>query len=338
MLVDQPPTSEPEENAPDILAALPAVSIRDLRIDYGSHEAIKGMDLDIPQGVIYGLVGPNGAGKTSTFKAITSLLQPTNGSICVNGHDVVTHRRKAQASIGYMPDMAPVSSDLKLWEFLDLFAASHGLSSVEKKERVAEVLKQVELADRAELFCSSLSRGMMQRLVLAKTLIHHPKVLILDEPASGMDVRSRVALRNILRNVCAAGSTVLVSSHILPELSEMCDMIGVLHKGELLETGTVNGVLSRMTSLLPEIHVTLATPTDSHWKEWLLKQDKVSVVHFDDVQHVSFHFDGDDLALSTMLEQALAAGYPICRVHERQRSLEDILMELEYEDQYPVIV
>lgn len=306
-----------------------AVCISDLRIDYGSHVAVKDLNLDIPQGVIYGLVGPNGAGKTSTFKALTSLLEPTNGHISINGHDIVKKRRHAQTSIGYMPDLAPVASDLRVWEFLDLFAASHGLIGAAKKNRVDECLALVELAEKRNDNCKSLSRGMMQRLVLAKTMLHRPSLLILDEPASGMDVRSRVALRKILRKISTEGATVMVSSHILPELSEMCDMIGILHHGKLLESGTVDEVMHRMTSLLPHIYLTLAKPASPDWENWLKAQAKVKEVHIHTSLTTSFLFEGDSLELSDLLLRAMQTKHPICRVTEQRNSLEHILVELE---------
>ena len=309
----------------------PAISIQDLRIDYGSHLAVDNMSLDIPKGVIYGLVGPNGAGKTSTFKALASLLKPTIGKICIDGHDILTHQRLAQSNIGYMPDMAPVASDLKVWEFLDMFAGAHGLSGAEKSTRIDECIAMVNLHSEYNAMCHSLSRGMMQRLVLAKTMLHRPRLLILDEPASGMDIKSRVGLRQILRDLCKQGSTVLISSHILPELTEMCDMLGILHRGKLLDSGTVHGVLHRMTGLLPEIKIRLAGDPDSHWKQWLEDQEFVSNIIGEDIKNYSFHYEGEDDDLAELLQKMVAAGYLVCRVSENQRSLEDILLDLEYD-------
>lgn len=308
---------------------VPAVQIRDLRIDYGSHVAVSDMNLDIPRGVIYGLVGPNGAGKTSTFKAITSLIQPTNGSISIAGYHVQQDRMMAQRLTGYMPDLAPVPSDLRVWEFLDFYAASYGLRDATRTKRVQECLDLVELIDKSRQPCSTLSRGMMQRLVLAKTLLHKPAVMVLDEPASGMDVRSRFGLKSILRRACAEGTTVLVSSHILPELSDMCHMIGILNKGQLLDSGPVNDVLARMTGLLPQVEVRLALPHGSDWFSWLSNHPQVNDAHHPDATTTRFSFDGDDHSLSAFLSQAILAGHPIYHLHKHQRSLENILLELE---------
>lgn len=308
-----------------------AISIRDLRIDYGSHLAVDDLSLEIPSGVIYGLVGPNGAGKTSTFKALASLLKATSGKLIIDGHDVATSQQQVQSIIGYMPDMAPVPSDLKVFEFLDMFAGAHGLVGKQKSERIKECLGLVSLMSEYHSMCVSLSRGMMQRLVLAKTLLHRPKLLILDEPASGMDLRSRVQLRNILRDVCNKGATVLISSHILPELSEMCDMVGILHRGKLLDSGSVDGVFHRMTGLLPEIKMRLAEPADMQWQQWLDAQKFVSHVSAVDPLHIRFQFDGSDADLAHLVAQMLRKGYLVCRIDELQRSLEEILLDLEYD-------
>ncbi|MEO1857129.1 MAG: ABC transporter ATP-binding protein, partial [Rubritalea sp.] len=253
------------------------------------------------------------------------------GKILIDGHDIITHQRLAQSNIGYMPDMAPVASDLKVWEFLDMFAGAHGLSGIEKSTRIDECIAMVDLQAEYHSMCCSLSRGMMQRLVLAKTMLHRPSLLILDEPASGMDIKSRVGLRKILRDLCKEGSTVIISSHILPELTEMCDMLGILHRGELLDSGSVHGVFHRMTGLLPEIQVRLAQSPDMHWKEWLNSQKFVSNILGVDVKNYSFHYEGEDNDLAELLQKMVAAGYLVCRVNERQRSLEEILLDLEYD-------
>jgi ABC-2 type transport system ATP-binding protein len=314
-----------------VTTATPAVSVSDLRIDYGSHLAVNGMNLEIPVGTIYGMGGPNGAGKTSTFKALASLLAPTHGEVCLNGYNVATHQRLAQANIGYMPDMAPVASDLRVWEFLEMYAGAHGLRGNAKTSRIRECLEQVDLSVEKNSMCTSLSRGMMQRLVLAKTMLHKPQLLILDEPASGMDIKSRVKLRNILQDICQQGSTVLISSHILPELTEMCDMIGVLHKGKLLDSGSVSDVLHRMTGLLPEISIRLAEPPGTSWHTFLDNHPQVSSVHGHDALNFTFHFDGTDTELSQFIHEMITHGYFVIRVVERQRSLEEILLDLEYD-------
>ena len=205
-----------------------AIKMVDLRVDYGDFAAVDSLSLSVPFGEVFGLVGPNGAGKTSSFKVLATLMEPTFGEVFLCGIDIALQPEKARRVLGYMPDLAPVPSDLKCWEFLDLYAAAHGLEEQERHDRITECLQKVDLEDKRQAICSTLSRGMKQRLVLAKTLLHRPKVMLLDEPASGMDPVSRVALRRILKELAAEGTTVIVSSHILSELSDMCTSIGFM--------------------------------------------------------------------------------------------------------------
>ncbi len=222
-----------------------AVEAVNMRVDYGDMVAVKGLNLQIKYGEVYGLVGANGAGKTSTFSVWATLMQPTYGDVKIGGVDILESPEKARRMMAYMPDLAPVPSDLKVWEFLDLFARSYGYSASEGKERWKSCLEMVDLWEKRNDFCRDLSRGMKQRVNLAKAILHHPKVLILDEPASGMDPQSRAKLRIILKKMAANGTTVIVSSHILNELSDMCSSVGILHKGELIDHGPLQDVVDR---------------------------------------------------------------------------------------------
>lgn len=222
-----------------------AVETVNMRVDYGDMVAVKGLTLQIKYGEVYGLVGANGAGKTSTFSVWATLMQPTYGDVKIGGVDILENPEKARRMMAYMPDLAPVPSDLKVWEFLDLFARSYGYSAAAGKARWKECLEMVDLWDKRNNFCKDLSRGMKQRVNLAKAILHHPKVLILDEPASGMDPQSRAKLRDILKKMAAKGTTIVVSSHILNELSDMCSSVGILHKGELIDHGPLQDVVDR---------------------------------------------------------------------------------------------
>ena len=222
-----------------------AIEAENMRVDYGDTVAVKGLTLKIPYGEVYGLVGANGAGKTSTFSVWATLMQPTYGNVKVGGIDILENPDKARKMMAYMPDLAPVPSDLKVWEFLDLFARSYGYSAEEGEERWTDCLKMVDLWDKRKDFCKDLSRGMKQRVNLAKAILHHPKVIILDEPASGMDPQSRAKLRVILKKMAEQGTTVVVSSHILNELSDMCSSVGILHHGELIDHGELQNVVDR---------------------------------------------------------------------------------------------
>jgi len=222
-----------------------AIEAENMRVDYGNTVAVKGLNLKIPYGEVYGLVGANGAGKTSTFSVWATLIKPTYGNVKVGGVDILESPDQARKMMAYMPDLAPVPSDLKVWEFLDLFARSYGYTAREGKDRWKDCLEMVDLWDKRNDFCKDLSRGMKQRVNLAKAILHHPKVLILDEPASGMDPQSRAKLRTILNRMAACGTTVVVSSHILNELSDMCSSVGILHHGELIDHGELQEVVDR---------------------------------------------------------------------------------------------
>src|SRR5688572_30595976 len=173
-------------------------------------------------------------------------MRPTYGEVAFCGLDLFEQTSAVRRILGYMPDLAPAPSDIKVWEFLDLFAAAYGLRSAERRKRIEECLASVELTDQRNTICRTLSRGMTQRLVLAKTLLHRPRVLVLDEPASGMDPMSRIALRKTLRELARDGATILASSHILSELAEMCTSVGILVKGRLVVSGTTSEVRRKL--------------------------------------------------------------------------------------------
>ncbi|NIP92658.1 MAG: ABC transporter ATP-binding protein, partial [Akkermansiaceae bacterium] len=207
-----------------------AIEIRDLRVDYGDFVAVRDVSLSVPYGEVFGLVGPNGAGKTSTFRVLATLMEPTYGEVALAGIDALENKEAARCILGYMPDLAPVPGDLKAWEFLEFYADAHALGPAARRtKRVTECLEIVSLTDQRASWCRQLSRGQTQRLVLAKTLLHRPKVMILDEPASGLDPLSRRELRHSLRAIAGEGASVLVSSHILGELAEMCSSLCVMN-------------------------------------------------------------------------------------------------------------
>jgi len=235
-----------------------AIEAENMRVDYGSTVAVKGLNLRIPYGEVYGLVGANGAGKTSTFSVWATLMKPTYGDVKVGGVDILEYPEQARKMLAYMPDLAPVPSDLKVWEFLDLFARAYGLSASESRKRWTECLKMVDLWEKRNDFCKNLSRGMKQRVNLAKAILHEPKVVILDEPASGMDPQSRAKLRIILKKMAAQGTTIIVSSHILNELSDMCSSVGILHHGVLMDDGELQQVVDRSQSEMTQFLVLVA--------------------------------------------------------------------------------
>ena len=212
----------------------------ELKKNFGNFEALRSISLSVPSGSIYGFVGPNGAGKTTTMRILTTLTRPTDGQAWVAGHSVLEDRRAVRRAIGYMPDEFGVYEDLRVWEYLDFFAACYDIPENERKVLVADLLELVDLHHRREDLVDKLSRGMKQRLSLARTLAHDPQVLILDEPASGLDPRARVEIRELLGELANMGKTIFFSSHILADVEDICSHIGIVEAGELIMQGSID--------------------------------------------------------------------------------------------------
>jgi ABC-2 type transport system ATP-binding protein len=304
-----------------------AIDIRCLRVDYGDFVAVNDLTLAVPPGEVFGLVGPNGAGKTSTFRVLATLMEPTYGEVFLDGVDVLEDHENARRIIGYMPDLAPVPTDLKVWEFLDFHAAAYGLGSrSQRRERVAECLEEVALTDQAGKWCKQLSRGQTQRVVLAKTLLHRPRVLILDEPASGLDPLARRELRHTLRGLAAGGATVFVSSHILGELAEMCTSLCVMNRGRLLASGTADEVRHQLGNTTRVLKIT-ALARHGEAAEWLSSRHGVHDLRISGHQIV-FNFTGDDETQADLMEGLIRLGIRLRTFEEKRSSFEEILVEV----------
>lgn len=304
----------------------------DLRVDFESFTAVDDLSLRVPKGEIYGLIGPNGAGKTTTFRVLATLLQPTYGDVFLEGVDIAAEPAEARKILGYMPDLAPVPSDLKVWEFLDLFGSAYGVPDRVRKDRIAECLEAVALTDKRDTFCGTLSRGMTQRCVLAKSLLHSPKVLILDEPASGMDPVSRKALRDILRKVSAEGTTILISSHILTELADLCTYVGILAKGRILDSGRPREVAERLgasSGRSIKLHL-LGGEKEAH--ALLSVQEGVHRVRREG-EWLAFDFEGSGVEQVALLRRMMVHGMPIRAFEEKVASIEDVIVGLHEEQE-----
>ncbi len=304
----------------------PALEIESLRVDYGDFTAVHDLTLALAPGEIFGLVGPNGAGKTSTIRVLATLLEPTYGEIRIAGHDLFEEPEAVHEVIGYMPDLAPVIPDLKVWEFLDLYAASYGLKGAAKRERVDAVLAKVKLADKRKLFGRELSRGMTQRVVLAKTLLHEPKLLLLDEPASGMDPIARRDLRMILQELARDGAAVVISSHILSELSGMCTSVGIMHEGRLMNHGSMATVLSSLEVGRVEVEMEVLEGVEAAI-ELLEAREEVTDVKADG-SRVAFTLTGDKGAQSALLAALVGAGAAVSAYTPARSDIESLLMKL----------
>lgn len=318
-----------EQQAPEKVATAerPAIDIRYLRVDYGDFVAVDDLTLAVPAGEVFGLVGPNGAGKTSTFRVLATLMEPTYGEVILDGVDALDDIENARRIVGYMPDLAPVPGDLRVWEFLEFHAAAYGIGSrAQRRERVAECLEEVALVPQRESWCKELSRGQTQRVVLAKTLLHRPRVLILDEPASGLDPLARRDLRNTLRRLARSGATVFVSSHILSELAEMCTSLCVMNRGRLLASGTVDEVRRQLGST--ERVLTLSTlDRGDEVAEWIRTQPSVHRLNVIGHQ-VVFSFDGSEEAQADLITGLIRLGFRVRAFEEKRSSFEDILVEV----------
>jgi len=305
------------------------VEARGLTKRYGRLEALKELDLKVEEGAIFGFVGPNGAGKTTTMRILATLLRPTAGEAWVAGHSVLKERRDVRRAIGYMPDFFGVYGDMKVWEYLDFFAACYEIPAETRRQLTDDLLELVDLAHRREDYVDALSRGMKQRLCLARSLAHDPRLLILDEPASGLDPRARVEIRELLRELQAMGKTIFVSSHILSEIGEICTHVGIIEAGELVATGT----LAEMRQLIQSQRVVRVglTGRAEEAQAWLA--DRPDVVQVEPVvdnggRGLLVTFSGGDEPLAQLLSQMVGAGFSVVMFREESGDLEDVFMRL----------
>jgi ABC-2 type transport system ATP-binding protein len=222
------------------------IKTQDLTKVYGNLRAINTLTIELEDGDLFGYIGPNGSGKTTTMRILATLLQPSWGEAYVCDYSIYTHPKEIRRLIGYMPDFFGVYDDMKVIEYLEFFAAAYRIKGAARRKKCDEMLELVDLGYKREAFVTSLSRGMTQRLGLARVLLHDPQVLLLDEPASGLDPRARIEIRGLLRELRNMGKTIMVSSHILPELADICNKVGIIEKGELLVSAEVAEVMRRV--------------------------------------------------------------------------------------------
>ncbi|MFO7958909.1 MAG: ABC transporter ATP-binding protein [Candidatus Brocadiia bacterium] len=237
------------------------VEVKHLYVRYGKTTAVRDLSFRIPEGEVFGFIGPNGAGKTTTIRVLATLLKPAAGTALVGGHDVMESPRRVRRIIGYMPDFFGVYDDLNVREYLHFFAAAYRLNGAERRRVIGDVLELTDLTDKRDEPVDSLSRGMKQRLGLARVLLHDPKVLLLDEPASGLDPRARIEIRELLKEMKRMGKTILVSSHILHELAQLCTCIGIIEAGGLVAEGSLDDIY-RQLGLRRIIHVQISNATE----------------------------------------------------------------------------
>jgi ABC-2 type transport system ATP-binding protein len=305
------------------------IQVEDLKIHYGEFVAVDNLSFSVKKGSVFGLIGPNGAGKTTTIKAIATLIEPTYGEIKLGDTSVLHQPEEARSMLGYMPDFPPVYDDLRVEEFCDLFAHAYGQSATERKEKVDLALAQTDLTDKRRDLCKSLSRGMKQRALLAKTLVHDPSVMLLDEPGANLDPKARIDMRNLLRKLADQGKTILVSSHVLTELEDLCDEIGIMRNGKMVVCGSLEEITqSKHTQRTLEIELLKSFPELPHWVEQHatlsgLKETNESKTHFQIIH------SGSREEVPEILSQMIGLGVEVTSFTTRKSKVEDLFLEIE---------
>jgi len=304
----------------------------DVRVDYENVTAVRDLNLEVRGGEVLGLIGPNGAGKTSTLRVLATLLTPTYGDVYIGGIDAAEDPAAVRRIIGYAEDLPPVYDDLRVWEFLDLFAAAYGLSRGQRRQRVEESLELAELREKRDAMAGTLSRGMKQRLILAKAMLHHPAVLLLDEPATGLDPVARIKLRQTLRRLADGGCTIIVSAHILAELSDMCSSMVIMELGRVVLSGDVAAISRQMTvhrQLVIRTYGAAASP-EAILREHRLVVGLRAVETSDGEATNTYHVDfaGDEAETVEYLAFLVGRGLPIKDFSERRLDMEEILMRV----------
>ncbi|HVK02552.1 MAG TPA: ABC transporter ATP-binding protein [Armatimonadaceae bacterium] len=304
--------------------------VDNLRKTYGTLVAVEGITLNLEPGDVFGFIGPNGAGKTTTIKMVATLLRPTSGTASVDGIDVVRYPREVRPLIGYMPDAFGVYDDVKVWEYLDFFAAAYRPPKEERPAIIERVLTLTDLQEKRDAFVQTLSRGMQQRLCLAKCLVHDPKLLLLDEPASGLDPRARIEIKKLIARLGEMGKTVIVSSHILPELADFCNKIGIMERGHLLVSGDVQDIVRQMQ---PTRQILIRTLPERD----VLARMRATLEGFEGVEKLVLESDERTVRVAyagelegqvAMLKALVEADVPVCSFAETALDLEDVFLRV----------
>ncbi|WP_039763680.1 ABC transporter ATP-binding protein [Caldicellulosiruptor sp. F32] len=303
---------------------MPLLEIEGLTKFYGKKKAVDNLSFSVEEGQIFGFVGPNGAGKTTTMKIMCGLLRADGGCVKINGMDISKNLSKVKALIGYMPDFFGVYDNLKVNEYLEFFAHAYRIKGTKAQKMIDDLLELVRLTDKKYDFVDSLSRGMKQRLCLARCLIHNPLLLVLDEPASGMDPQSRIEMKEILKNLKDMGKTIIISSHILPELSELCTHVGIINQGRMVAQGDI-AQITMLAHGTKRIKVRFAEDFEEAltvFKEF----PAVSNVQVIENGYI-LSFDGDDNDMFLLIKGLIDRGARVCEVGLVEGSLEEAFMK-----------
>ena len=304
---------------------LPVVDIQNLTVRYGKHVAVRNLSLQIPRGEVFGFIGPNGAGKTTTIRVLATLLKPTFGQVRVLGADVKLSPQQVRRNIGYVPDSFGVYEDLTVTEYLYFFAAAYRIEREKRAGTVADVLALTDLSGKAESQVDALSRGMKQRLGVARILLHDPQLLLLDEPASGLDPRARIELRELLKELRRMGKTILVSSHILHELSQLCTRIGIIEAGQLVAEGSLVEIYRKL-DLKRTVHVQISNLAPALIESIRRLRGIASVEELAD--RLAIQVREDELAMEDLLDALHGLGARIRMFQPEAMDMETAFMKL----------
>ena len=302
------------------------LEVVNLRKSYGTLLAVDDLTFNLEPGDVFGFIGPNGAGKTTTIRMITTLLEPSSGTARVNGADIWKDPMGVRRQIGYMPDFFGLYDDIKVWEYLDFFAAIYKIPARKRNHVIDSVLDLTDLSTKREAFVQTLSRGMQQRLCLAKCLVHDPALLLLDEPASGLDPRARSEFKELVLELGRMGKIVIVSSHILPELASFCNKVGIIERGKMLAVGAVDDIVKQVRAGR-HVDVRIYGDLDGH-VETISRLPRVLKVEAVGPSSLHIEFDGEDEEQAALLEALLAKGMRILDFKERKFDLEDVFLEI----------
>jgi ABC-2 type transport system ATP-binding protein len=308
----------------------PVIELKNLSKRYGEFVALDSLSLSVNRGQILGFIGPNGAGKTTTIKILVGLAKPTSGTARIAGADCARDSAKIKRLVGYMPDGFGSYDNMRVREYLDFFGASFGIARRERVRRIAEVLDITNSTYMQDRYVESLSHGMQQRVGIARTLLHDPEVLIFDEPANGLDPQARIEMRELLLRLAAAGKTLIVTSHILPELSRICDQVAIITQGRLRASGSLDEIMKNL-SQRRTIEVQLPAGEDVAAAEQLLRtqlETAEAVVASPAEAILRFDTKRNDIELRQLLAALITAGVPISQFRELQTDLEDAFMSI----------
>ncbi|MCM1089299.1 MAG: ABC transporter ATP-binding protein [Butyrivibrio sp.] len=299
--------------------------IRDLTKNYGSFTAVNHLTLHIPEGDLFGFVGPNGAGKTTTIRIVCGLLKASGGSVQIGGTSAPVGSKEMKRLIGYVPDFFGVYDNLKVHEYMDMYGSMYGMASRDIAKLTDDLLELVNLSDKREFYVDTLSRGMKQRLCVARALLHNPKLLILDEPSSGLDPRARVEMKELLKNLHSMGKTIVISSHILSELSEMCNSIGIMNRGQLVRAGRIEDIMQQISGG-KRIHIQVVSDMEPAVR--VMKEQAGVAVESVRENEIIISHGGTDEEVCAMIASLIQNGVVLTDFHREEGSLETLFMQL----------